>query len=212
MAGMTRLWPGEGARIVILAVVAESSLGVAALVAGYALGHPPLRGLDSTHAMAAAWGALAALPMLALLAAAVRWPTGPAGRLVRRAEALVRDLFAGRSAAELALVCVAAGVGEELLFRGLVQDGLARWIGAPLGDVAGILVASLLFGLAHPISRAYVVVTGLSGLYLGALLVVTESLLAPIAAHALYDFGALVYFTRRPLPAEPDPHEAEGGD
>jgi membrane protease YdiL (CAAX protease family) len=48
----------------------------------------------------------------------------------------------------------------------------------------------------HPITRMYVVLCVLVGLYLGWLWMVTDNLLVPIVAHGAYDFFALVYLVR----------------
>jgi membrane protease YdiL (CAAX protease family) len=60
-----------------------------------------------------------------------------------------------------------------------------------------------LFGLAHPMSTTYVVLATVVGVYLGGLLLVTDNLLAPIVAHAAYDFVALVYLVRHRFPIAP---------
>lgn len=49
------------------------------------------------------------------------------------------------------------------------------------------VVSSVGFGFVHPISKLYIAVTGLMGLYFGALLLLSGNLLIPIVAHALYD-------------------------
>jgi membrane protease YdiL (CAAX protease family) len=101
---------------------------------------------------------------------------------------------------DLALLSLVAGIGEELLCRGVLQPVLGRW----LGPAFGLAAASLLFGLLHPVSWLYIVLAGLLGAYLGFLYLATGNLLGPIVAHALYDFVVLVYIVRRPLPpAEP---------
>ena len=68
-----------------------------------------------------------------------------------------------------------------------------------------VLVTSTLFGLAHLVTPTYAVLAGLIGIYFGVLAVVTDSLLVPIVAHALYDYAALTYlvgpFRRRGLSA-----------
>ena len=53
-----------------------------------------------------------------------------------------------------------------------------------------------MFGLLHPITRAYAVIAALLGAYLGGLWLAGGNLLTPIVAHALYDFVALVYLLR----------------
>lgn len=56
-----------------------------------------------------------------------------------------------------------------------------RWL------ITGWLVSSLVFGLFHPITKLYIALTAVMGLYFGALLILTGNLLIPITAHALYD-------------------------
>ena len=59
-----------------------------------------------------------------------------------------------------------------------------------------LLLASLLFGLAHAITRTYVVLATVFGIYLGWLWTASGNLLVPIVAHALYDFVALSALVR----------------
>jgi len=59
-----------------------------------------------------------------------------------------------------------------------------------------LAISSLLFGLCHWISTAYVVMATAMGLLLGGLFLATGNLAAPMVAHALYDFLALLYLTR----------------
>jgi membrane protease YdiL (CAAX protease family) len=120
----------------------------------------------------------------------------PAGSLRRLVEFVVGELgplLARRSHAELALLAALAGLGEELLFRGVVQSGLARIIPAPLD----LLAASSLFGLAHFATATYAIVAAVMGLYLGIMFLVQGTLFAPIVTHALYDFVALLLVVRR---------------
>ena len=65
--------------------------------------------------------------------------------------------------ADLALISLLAGLGEELLFRGLIQDGLVGW----LGPWPALVLTSVLFGLMHPITPGYAVLATLAGAYLG---------------------------------------------
>jgi membrane protease YdiL (CAAX protease family) len=102
-------------------------------------------------------------------------------------------MFGGASLWQLAVVALAAGVGEELLFRGLVQAGLERWLGGVEGRIAALAIASVLFGVCHWLNATYAALAVLAGAYFGGLLLLTENILAPITAHAAYDFLALVY-------------------
>ncbi len=97
---------------------------------------------------------------------------------------VLRPVFAQVRPLEVAVLSLAAGVGEELLFRGAVQAEF------------GLVVASAVFGLAHIGGRSsalfgmWVMVMGLG---LGGLAHVTGGLLAPIVAHAAYDAAAISY-------------------
>jgi membrane protease YdiL (CAAX protease family) len=73
---------------------------------------------------------------------------------------------------------------------------VADWLGPPSGPWIALVVASIVFGFGHMISGAYAVVAMVIGVYLGALLMVTESIVAPVIAHGLYDFCALLYLVR----------------
>ena len=63
-------------------------------------------------------------------------------------------------------------------------------------STTSLVIASLLFGLMHPITRTYAVICMLVGLYLGGIWMFTNNLFVPIFIHALYDFLALVYLLR----------------
>jgi len=110
-------------------------------------------------------------------------------------------LLAGQSVAGLAALAIVAGVSEEILFRGVIQPGLSRWM--PAGFA--LLATSLLFGLVHFASRSYAVMASIMGLYLGLLFQLTGNLLAPVVAHATYDFVALLWVSQTSaLPVNPD--------
>ncbi len=135
---------------------------------------------------------MAAVPLLLGL----RWTLRTSAKSMRRLVALVVEqlgpLLAPRSLVELALLAALAGVAEEVLFRGVVQVGLAR----VLPEGGALVVASAAFGLAHFITPAYALLAGLAGLYLGGLFLFQGSLTAPIVAHAVYDVVALNYVAR----------------
>ena len=132
--------------------------------------------------------------MLLLFVLMLRWPVGPLSRIKQFSEEVIRPLFASCTVLDLAVISLLAGVGEEMLFRGVLQaDFSQRW-----GLWTGIVAASLLFGALHPITPAYVVLAAGLGVYLGYLWVATGNLLVVIVAHALYDFLALVFLMRGP--------------
>ncbi len=144
------------------------------------------------NAAGLAWGVAATAPMLAGYWMCVWLPIRPLRRLARLVRWLLRPLLEGSRWPELLLISAAAGLGEELLFRGLVQNLGQAW----LGTLWGLALASLLFGLAHPLTRWYIAIAALIGLYLGWLWLATGNLLAPIVAHGLYDFVVLLVMAR----------------
>lgn len=85
-----------------------------------------------------------------------------------------------------ALLALAAGVGEEALFRGVLQTSLD----AHMPTMAAIFGTSLVFGALHARTFLYAAAAGLISLYLGALFSLTGGLTAPMIVHGLYDFFA----------------------
>jgi membrane protease YdiL (CAAX protease family) len=187
--------------VVLLAIVVEGGLLVLASVLGWAFSQPPLEGV-TWDVQGALWGAAAALPLFAGFLAAQRAPLGPLRRLRRFAEEVVRPLLAPCSVIDLLGISVLAGLGEELLFRGVMQGVLARW----LNVWPALAVTSVLFGLMHAVTLSYAVLATLAGLYLGAVWQFADkNLLAAIVAHALYDFLALLWLLRGPGSNAPAP-------
>ena len=86
---------------------------------------------------------------------------------------------------------LAAGFGEELLFRGVFQYGLVEQLDVPLA--AGIGVTAIVFGLLHAVTPLYIVLAALASVYFGSLYAAYGNLAIPIVTHAVYDIGALVY-------------------
>ncbi len=176
-------------------------MGVLAITIGWPLGLNPLD-LVTADWWALLWGCLAAFPMLGALALSDRLPFWPFNDVADVVERLIRPLFARTSIAELAVISALAGIGEELMFRGLIQEGLARWIGGPVGVWIALVVASVLFGLLHPMNWAYVLLAAIMGFLFGGLWIATGNLLVPIVTHALYDFLALIWLVRMQRPQE----------
>ena len=135
-------------------------------------------------------------PLLILAWGCLKCPLPALRRLIAVVDQLLSPLFRGCRVWELAVISAVAGLGEELLFRAVLQEAVAGWLGGPVGTWVGLAAASLLFGLMHPITKTYALLATLIGLYLGWLWIETGNLLVPVTAHALYDFLALVYLTR----------------
>ena len=178
-------------RFVVQALAFEGALAVVACALGWLLPIPPWRQIH-WDAAGLGWGIAACIPLLAGMFVLRGVRSGPIGRLNRVVDQFVVPLFARCTLLDFALISIVGGLGEELLFRGLIQAALTNW----LGVAAGIVIASLLFGLAHIITPTYAVLGALIGVYLGWVWIAADNLLAPIVAHALYDFAALAYLTR----------------
>ena len=88
----------------------------------------------------------------------------------------------------LALGCV-AGVGEEMLFRGVLRYEL----NARFGQGIAIALSSVIFGALHAVTPLYAILAALASLYFGGLYVLTSNLAVPITCHAVYDLVALMY-------------------
>lgn len=190
-------------RVALLGVFLEGGLALVALAIGRLIDFDPLATLRLDRASlpgalrAAGWGLLATLPLLLFFAAARRFPVGPLKRLKQLLDESVGPLFAPLAIWQLALISLAAGVGEELLFRGLLQAALADRLPSPHSVLIAVAVASTAFGVCHWISKTYAVLATAAGLYFGWLLIASDHLVTPVTTHAVYDFVVLVYLKRR---------------
>ncbi len=178
--------------IIIFAVFFEAGLAPLSLFLGWWLGHNPLSRF-AWDPIDALWGALATIPLALLFLLMLRWPIGPLVRIKDFCENEFVPLLSGASWSDMALIAISAGVGEEMLFRGVLQSSLANW----LGTGWGLTLASIFFGMLHPISLPYVVVTIGVGYYLGLTFIYTGNLLAVMVTHALYDFALMSYLLKR---------------
>jgi membrane protease YdiL (CAAX protease family) len=181
----------RASNIVWLAVAFEGGLGVIAVAIAQWF-DLPLRSRLQVDGETVFRSAVAMLPMLVLLAVAMRSTWRPLAKLRQEVSRMVHELFTGVNVFGLAAVSLAAGFGEELLFRGVLQPLAERWSGA----VIGLFVTSVVFGALHAMSRMYFVLATAVGFYLGWLAQHFGDLLTPIAVHALYDFAALVLLVR----------------
>jgi len=174
--------------VMALAVAVEGGLMVLALLLGWWLDQPPLE-----HFAWDPWTALlsvaVALPLLGVALLMLRFPIGPLARIKQFTETVLVPIFSTCSLMDLLALSMLAGVGEEMLFRGVFQPVLIRWTGVG----TGLVLASILFGLLHTITITYAVLAALLGAFVGALFLLTDNLLAPIFVHTLYDFLLLAY-------------------
>jgi membrane protease YdiL (CAAX protease family) len=186
--------------VVRAAIVFEGMIALGAYVLGDIVERPPGDRI-AWNLGDALWGLVAAVPMLLALIVLIRLPIAAIERLREFSREFLIPMFRGATWSQLILISALAGLGEEMLFRGLIQHGLMESIGGTAGIVAGLALGSITFGLAHAATRTYAIVAGLVGLYLGGVFLMSGNLLVPIVAHAAYDIGAFVFLLRM-QPAE----------
>lgn len=166
----------------------QTGMVLAALGVGWLVGVDPLeRLLPRWDALGLALAGLA--PLALFFFVSFRYPVGG---LVPIREFLVESLgplLAPCSVLDLLLLAGLVGFSEELLFRGVLQPWLGQW-----GFWFGLVGCSVLFGLAHAVTRTYAVIAALVGLYLGGLLEFCQpsNLVVPIVVHAAYDWLAFL--------------------
>lgn len=169
-----------------------------ALLVPLALGLALVLGLSPWAELGASAGTLlvavaATLPLLVLLAVFTAVPTDWFREVETLVGPLVEMLFRGRGVGAVVLLSALAGLGEELLFRGVLQ----AWLAGMTGPWTAVVLGGVVFGLAHYLSRAYFVLATCMGLYLGALYQLSGNLLLPVLVHALYDAIAIAYLLHR---------------
>lgn len=84
----------------------------------------------------------------------------------------------------------AAGIGEEMLFRGVLQFELGSRLGS---EILAVGLTSIVFGALHAVTPLYAGLAALASVYFGWLYLVTGNLVVPIVTHAFYDWAALLY-------------------
>jgi membrane protease YdiL (CAAX protease family) len=81
---------------------------------------------------------------------------------------------------------LAAGVGEEWLFRGVLQYELGN-------DVLAVGVTSIVFGALHAVTPLYAFLASAVSIYFGWLYLATGNLALPMACHSFYDLVVVMY-------------------
>jgi CAAX protease family protein len=178
--------------LVPIAIVFEGGLLVLAGIIGWLIGRP-VGSQFAWNSSQAVVGLIATLPLVVAvwLCMQSNWP--PLARFRRLVKTLIVPIFASCNWFDLAIISLAAGTGEEALFRGIIQTSLANHMNA----IVAICLTSAVFGLVHAISIEYFLLATIVGIYLGWLWYATGNLLVPITVHSLYDFVMLLILTRK---------------
>lgn len=118
----------------------------------------------------------------------------PISRSLREVCKQLIPIFEGMSFWQVAILSLMAGIGEELLFRGFLQ----QWLTGFYAIEVAIGIAAVIFGLLHFATFSYFLLTTALGAAFGIAYYLTGSLLLIMSWHAFYDLLAIWIFTRRP--------------
>ena len=204
----------------------ELSIGVVGLLLAWLVGIDALAYMGRLEELA--WqpvaidigiGAIASLPMLLAIYLLMKVPHEAINAIKQLSDVPTMKALLSLSHAELLTLSICAGIGEEIAFRGCLlpwitslKDATGQIVNPfDVGDsfsvaipgllVIAILISSIGFGLLHPITKLYVLVASLMGVYFSILMIMTDSLLVPIVTHAAYD-AAQFWIAKRELEAE----------
>ncbi len=171
-------------RFLQMAGLVQGGVVLLAFLIGWVVGVQPLS-LVRWDAGNLGWGLLAVVPMLGVY----RFSPG----LRKLALQSLGESLSQCRWYDLIVLAALAGVGEELLFRGVIYAGLAK-----INPWVGLILSNVTFGLLHALSRNYFLTATAIGVTMHALAEVSgeRNLLAPITAHAVYDLVAFVLLVR----------------
>jgi membrane protease YdiL (CAAX protease family) len=151
---------------------------------------PPPRGVIYSVALGATFGTL--------LAVLTRFSV-PRFAWAKNLHLELRPFAKDVSGPGIVMLALTSSLGEELLFRGLLQPWLGLWLQA------------LLFGVLHqmagPSRWVWATWATLVGLLLGGIFALTGSLAGPVVAHALVNGLNLSYLKHH----DPGPRRGLGG-
>jgi membrane protease YdiL (CAAX protease family) len=179
----------------VAAALFEGSLAVLAVCIGWALDRSPTSTFH-LNSFDLGWGILATLPPAVFFWLCINIPWRPFTKIMQVLDDTFIPMFRQCRMIELFIIALLAGLGEEMLFRGILQTWVADKVGGPYGIGVGLCVSAAVFGLLHSVTPTYALLAAGIGLYLGVIWLATGNLLVPITSHALYDFLALMYFVQ----------------
>ena len=146
------------------------------------------------------WASAAVLLVVMLAMLRLRWPGRSPSAKARLNSMLPQN---ARERWPYVGVCIAAGIAEEIVYRGVLTTLLASYL---QNVYIAALISAIAFGFAHMIQgwRSVISTTAI-GILMQALVAVASSLVPAMVVHATYDFvaGMLVpkwYAATLPLP------------
>ena len=184
-------------------IILEGMLVIIAILVSYLYDGKPLLNPIRFDLEGLGMGIAATLPMVAYFAFSLsRFGRNIAA--LKKIYELLRDMLS-RAIIEMPTwqiiaLGMSAGIGEECLFRGVLQRVFEGWmpelntILTP--QVNAILITGFIFGLLHAFTPAYFILATAISIYLGFLANYTGNLLPPILAHGLYDVVVLLLLKR----------------
>ncbi|MBI1392090.1 MAG: CPBP family intramembrane metalloprotease [Alphaproteobacteria bacterium] len=143
-------------------------------------------------ALGVAVGAVATLPLVLALLLFMQTNYPPLARFRSSQIDFLNELGFELTPFRIVAIGLAAGISEEMLFRGALQSLAERHL--PM--VVSIVAPNIIFGLLHARTTLYAIIAGVLGVYLGVIFALTGSLAPPIATHAIYDMAALAIAKR----------------
>lgn len=180
---------GEGS-ILLSGLVFEMSLGVAGSLCAWKLGLPIFG--KGFHVSLATFlqGTLGAVPLLGFVYLIEQLPFQWLKETASQTQRIIAEYFLSKSRSEIGVLCVCTGIAEEIAFRSFLFSWLVSRMN--LSTPQGLIVSSVVFGVFHPVSPAYVCIASLAGSYFGFLYIITgNNVFVPAVAHAVYDFVVL---------------------
>mgnify|MGYP006273772273 CR=1 FL=1 len=181
-------------RSLLIALGFEAAIGVVGIAAALLFRIPLISTLTLTvRAVLVSAAGVVVLTLMLLVVARSSWP--PFRRIREQLDRTLGVLFRNASMPALLAVSLVAGIGEEILFRGVLQQGL----GVLMPTILAVVLANLVFAFAHLITITYGILALLMGGVLSAVFLLSDSLIAAALTHAVYDFIALAYYLRRAL-------------
>lgn len=125
---------------------------------------------------------------------AVLFSRTPAAKSLRNACRQILPIFQELSITQIVVLSLSAGISEELLFRGFLQ----QWLWNLTSLQIAVITTSVVFGLLHFLTLSYFLLATTLGLALGITYVLTNSLIIVMIWHGVYDIIAVYALARHP--------------